>query len=417
MDIFVINGGKRLEGTIEVSGAKNAVLPLMAVALLSNGTSVIHNVPRLRDVFTMKKLMQMFGAQVAFENHTLTIDCSHITEYEAPYDLVKTMRASVYVLGPLLARFGKARVSLPGGCAWGPRPIDLHLFGLQALNAQLTLENGYINATADRLHGAEIIFSKSSVGATGNVLMAAVLADGETIICNAAKEPEIATLAETLNAMGAQIKGVGTTELRIKGVSSLRPMNTSVIPDRIETATYITAAAITGGKITVTRATPFHLTAVSEKLREAGVSVIESDDTITVEADSVIKPVNVRTDVYPGFPTDMQAQWIALMSIADGNSVVEDTIFVDRFTHVAELNRLGANISVDVNKASITGVQELNGAEVMSTDLRASASLIIAALRARGQSIVHRVYHIDRGYEAVEKKLQALGADIRREQE
>jgi UDP-N-acetylglucosamine 1-carboxyvinyltransferase len=285
MDIFVINGGKRLEGTIEVSGAKNAVLPLMAVALLSNGTSVIHNVPRLRDVFTMKKLMQMLGAQVAFENHILTIDCSHITEYEAPYDLVKTMRASVYVLGPLLARFGKARVSLPGGCAWGPRPIDLHLFGLQALNAQLTLENGYINATADRLHGAEIIFSKSSVGATGNVLMAAVLADGETIICNAAKEPEIATLAETLNAMGAQIKGVGTTELRIKGVSSLRPMNTSVIPDRIETATYITAAAITGGKITVTRATPFHLTAVSEKLREAGVSVIESDDTITVEAD------------------------------------------------------------------------------------------------------------------------------------
>jgi len=417
MDIFVINGGKRLEGTIEVSGAKNAVLPLMAVALLSNGTSVIHNVPRLRDVFTMKKLMQMFGAQVAFENHILTIDCSHITKYEAPYDLVKTMRASVYVLGPLLARFGKARVSLPGGCAWGPRPIDLHLFGLQALNAQLTLENGYINATADRLHGAEIIFSKSSVGATGNVLMAAVLADGETVICNAAKEPEIATLAETLNAMGAQIKGVGTTELRIKGVSSLRPMNTSVIPDRIETATYITAAAITGGKITVTRATPFHLTAVSEKLREAGVSVIESDDTITVEADSVIKPVNVRTDVYPGFPTDMQAQWIALMSIADGNSVVEDTIFVDRFTHVAELNRLGANISVDVNKAFITGVQELNGAEVMSTDLRASASLIIAALRARGQSIVHRVYHIDRGYEAVEKKLQALGADIRREQE
>lgn len=416
MDKFVINGGKPLEGTVNISGAKNAVLPAIAASLLAGGTSIISNVPQLRDVSTMCRLLRILGAQTAFEGNVLTIDTTNVNSFEAPYELVKTMRASVYVLGPLIARFGKARVSQPGGCAWGPRPIDLHLFGMRKLGATLTLDKGYINAAVNKLHGAEITFAKSSVGATGNVLMAAVMAEGETIIRNAAVEPEITSLTECLFGMGAHIEGIGTSTLKIRGVTSLKPLRVTVMPDRIEAGTFMAAGAITGGRIVLKNADPSHLSAVIEKLRTAGISV-ETGNDITVESDGNILPVDIRIDIYPGFPTDMQAQWIALMSVAKGNSVVEDTIFFDRFTHVGELNRLSADITVKTNKAYIKGVGELKGAQVMSTDLRASASLILAGLRAKNQTEIHRIYHIDRGYESIEKKLQALGADIRRVQE
>ena len=413
MDRFIIKGGKPLEGTVPISGAKNAVLPAMTAALLTDGTSVIRNVPHLKDVVTMCQLLRMLGAAVEFENETLTIDTSKVSNYEAPYDLVKTMRASVYVLGPLIARLGKARVSLPGGCSWGPRPIDLHLFGLEQLGAKLELNEGYIHAEADKLQGAEINFKKSSVGASGNVLMAAVTAEGKTVINNAAIEPEITFLVECLNSMGARIEGGGTSTLTIDGVSSLGSLDISVIPDRIEAGTFLLAGAISGGKITLDGADPSHLTVLLEKLELSGVDV-EFENGITLESDGHILPVDVQTDIYPGFPTDMQAQWIALMCIADGNSVVEDTIFYDRFTHVQELTRLGAEITVGMNEAIIRGVDQLLGAPVMSTDLRASACLILAGLRAKGTTEVHRIYHLDRGYESIEKKLQALGADIRR---
>ena len=413
MDRFIIKGGKPLEGTVPISGAKNAVLPAMTAALLTDGTSVIRNVPHLKDVVTMCQLLRMLGAAVEFENETLTIDTSKVSNYEAPYDLVKTMRASVYVLGPLIARLGKARVSLPGGCSWGPRPIDLHLFGLEQLGAKLELNEGYIHAEADKLQGSEINFKKSSVGASGNVLMAAVTAEGKTVIKNAAIEPEITFLVECLNSMGARIEGGGTSTLTIDGVSSLGSLDTSVIPDRIEAGTFLLACAISGGKITLEGADPSHLTVLLEKLELSGVDV-ECVNGITLESDGHILPVDVQTDIYPGFPTDMQAQWIALMCIADGNSVVEDTIFYDRFTHVQELTRLGAEITVGMNEAIIRGVDRLHGAQVMSTDLRASACLILAGLRAQGTTEVHRIYHLDRGYESIEKKLQALGADIRR---
>lgn len=413
MDRFIISGGNPLEGTVPISGAKNAVLPAMTAAMLTDSISVIKNVPNLKDVLTMCQMLRILGAAVEFENETLTIDTSNISNYEAPYDLVRTMRASVYVLGPLLARLGKARVSLPGGCSWGPRPIDLHLYGFEQLGAKLELNEGYIHAEADKLHGSEVVFKKSSVGATGNVLMAAVMAEGETVIKNAAIEPEITFLVDCLISMGARIEGGGTATLTIDGVSSLGALNTSVIPDRIEAGTFLTAVAISGGKISLTGADSSHLTVLLEKLELSGVNVA-IDDKITVESDGHILPVDVQTDIYPGFPTDMQAQWIALMCIADGNSVVEDTIFYDRFTHVQELTRLGAEITVGMNEATIRGVESLRGAPVMSTDLRASACLILAGLRAKGTTEVNRIYHLDRGYEAIEKKLQAVGADIRR---
>ncbi len=413
MDKFVIQGGKLLEGTVTVSGAKNAVLPAMAATILSNGIHVIKNVPDLRDVTTMSKLLRMLGASVVFENSVLTIDTSHIDNYEAPYELVKTMRASVYVLGPLLARFGKARVSLPGGCAWGPRPIDLHLSGFRKLGVDLTLDTGYINANVKVLQGNEIRFPTSSVGATGNILMGSVLAVGETVICNAAQEPEITALVDNLNSMGAQIDGSGTDTLRITGVSSLNPLHSVVIPDRIEAGTFLIACALAGGSVTLDNAEPAHMTAVTDALKEAGAH-IETAESLKIKSDGDINPVTIRTAIYPGFPTDMQAQWIALMTIAKGNSIVEDTIFYDRFTHVSELNRLGAHINVDMNKAHITGVKTLKGAQVMSTDLRASASLILAGLRAGGRTEVQRIYHIDRGYESIEHKLHELGADIKR---
>ncbi|KPK88365.1 UDP-N-acetylglucosamine 1-carboxyvinyltransferase [bacterium SM23_31] len=413
MDKFIINGGKPLEGTVYIGGAKNAVLPAIAASLLASGISTISNAPQLRDVSTMCHLLRSLGAQIVFKDGVLTIDTANVNSFEAPYDIVKTMRASVYVLGPLIARFGKVLVSLPGGCAWGPRPIDLHLFGIKKLGAAISLDKGYINAAADTLHGAEIAFAKSSVGATGNVLMAAVTAKGKTVIRNAAVEPEITSLTENLVKMGAHIEGIGTSSLKISGVTSLEPLHTTVIPDRIEAGTFMAAGAIAGGKIILKNAEPSHLSAVIEKMRAAGISVKVGEEII-VESDGNILPADVLTDIYPGFPTDLQAQWIALMSVAKGNTVVEDTIFFDRFTHVAELNRLGADINVEANKAYIKGVDELKGAHVMSTDLRASASLILAGLRAKNQTEVHRIYHIDRGYESIEKKLQALGASIRR---
>ena len=416
MDKFVINGGNELNGTIRVSGAKNAVLPLMAAALLAEGKSVIRNVPDLRDTRTMAKLLSIIGADVVFENGVMEIDASGANNPEAPYELVKTMRASFYVLGPLTARFGRARISLPGGCAWGPRPVDLHLKGMEALGAKVTLDDGYINTKADRLKGATIKLAVSSVGATGNLLMAAATADGETVIENAAMEPEIVCLTDFLNRMGADISGRGTDMLRIKGVDRLQAVNMDVIPDRIEAGTYLVVAAAVGGDVTVDGAEPEHLKAIMDELKESGANVDIDGKKISVSSEGRLKATDVSTEVYPGYPTDMQAQWIALMSTASGKSVVTDTIYKDRFTHVAELVRLGVDVTLKGNSALVRGVKNLKGAPVMSTDIRASASLIIAGLMAEGRTDLHRIYHIDRGYDNIEKKLQGIGADISREE-
>ena len=417
MDKLVIVGGHRLKGTVRVGGSKNAVLPIMTGALLAGGNYRISNVPRLRDVRTMSELLQIVGAEVSLKGHVLTIDTRDCKTFEAPYDLVKTMRASIYVLGPLVSRFGYGKVSLPGGCAWGPRPVNLHIEGLRKLGAQIEIEQGYIIAKAKRLRGAHIAFDVPSVGATGNLLLAAVLASGTTVLENAAKEPEITALTRFLQEMGAHIQGVGTERLEIEGVDSLHPANVTVIPDRIEAGTFLVAGYITGGDIRLEGTNPKHLTAVLSKIRDSGGLVETGEDWIAIRSMGKIDPMDVTTAVYPGFPTDMQAQWMALMSIAKGSSVVTDTIFLDRFAHVAELQRLGANIILDQNVAVIKGVDHLSGAPVMSTDLRASASLILAGLVARGRTDISRVYHIDRGYERIEEKLQGLGAEIRREQE
>ncbi len=411
---LVLHGGKKLSGRVSISGSKNATLPLMAATLLARGHYTIENIPVLRDINTMKQLLESIGVQVNFENHRMRIDSTDYGELEAPYELVKKMRASIYVLGPLLAQNGYAKVSLPGGCAWGPRPVNFHLDGLRKMGATLTLTQGYIEARAKRLKGATITFDIPSVGATGNLMMAATLAEGQTIIENAAMEPEIANLAEFLNAMGARISGIGTNRLCIEGVRNLSPANGTVIPDRIEAGTFLVAGAITQGDVCVEQVRPEHVTAILSKLEDAGFAVEIKGDTIRLVADTRAKAVNVSTAVYPGFPTDMQAQWMALMSVAEGTSVITDTIYLDRFAHVPELARLGANIHLDANVATVHGVAELQGATVMSTDLRASASLILAGLVAKGRTDVLRIYHIDRGYEAIEKKLQALGADIRR---
>lgn len=414
MDKFVIYGEKPLVGEIDISGSKNAALPIMAATLLTSGKFKIDNIPQLRDVRTMAHLLRVIGVKVEIKNHAVFIDTTQADFPEAPYELVKTMRASIYVLGPLLARFGNARVSLPGGCAWGPRPVDLHIKGIEKLGAKIQFDRGYINASRTKLTGNKIYFDVSSVGATGNVMMAAVLSEGETLIENAASEPEIEDLGYFLQKMGARIEGLGTKFLRISGVPGLHPSNYRVIPDRIETATFITAGLITKGNITLNKCQPDHLKEVLDKFIDTGVELKIDKDRIEVKNNDKIKPVNITTAVYPGFPTDMQAQWIALMSLANGSSVVTDTIFADRFTHVPELNRLGAKIVLKSNSAFIQGVKKLDGAPVMSTDLRASASLVIAALAAKGRSDIHRVYHIDRGYEKIETKLQKLGAEIKR---
>ncbi len=414
MDKFIIRGGHRLRGAVTISGAKNASLALMPAALLASGTSRLENTPRLRDITTMSTLLETMGVTVRHPGTTIELDTSDIRSHEAPYDLVKKMRASFYVLGPLLGRFGHAKVSYPGGCAWGPRPVDLHLKAMEALGAEIHIEAGYVVAKADRLRGADISFDISSVGATGNALMAAVLAKGTTVIRNAATEPEITQLAQFLTRMGAHIDGIGSNCLVIEGVDELHAADDTNIPDRIEAGTYLAAAAATGGEVTLHRVDPSQLTGVLAKLRAAGCEVETAENSVTLRAPDRLESVNVTTAIYPGFPTDMQAQWMSMMAVARGSAVVTDTVYFDRFNHVPELQRLGAHIDVTKNTAVIHGVEALTGATVMSTDLRASASLIIAGLVAAGSTEVLRVYHIDRGYEAIELKLRDLGADIQR---
>ncbi|MBN1448941.1 MAG: UDP-N-acetylglucosamine 1-carboxyvinyltransferase [Bacteroidetes bacterium] len=414
MDKFIIRGGNRLSGSVTISGAKNASLALMPATLLAGGSCRLENTPRLRDISTMSTLLETMGVVIRHPGTTLELDTANITSFEAPYQMVKKMRASFYVLGPLLGRYGQARVSYPGGCAWGPRPVDLHLKALEALGAEIEIEAGYVVARAPRLEGCDFTFDVSSVGATGNTLMAAVLAKGTTVLRNAAVEPEITQLAHFLVRMGARIEGIGTHVLTIEGVDDLHPADDTNIPDRIEAGTFLAAAAIAGGSVTLERVDPDHLSTVLARFRDAGCSVDTETDRIHIHSDGCLQPVSVTTDIYPGFPTDMQAQWMAMMTVAPGRSIVTDTVYHDRFNHVPELQRLGARIEVNGNSAVIHGSDRLTGATVMSTDLRASASLIIAGLIADGTTEVLRVYHIDRGYEAIELKLRNLGADIQR---
>ena len=414
MDKLVIQGGRALEGAVRISGSKNAALPVMAATLLVPGVHRLRNVPRLRDTQTFARVLELLGARVAFEDNLLTIDTSSVNSVEAPYELVKTMRASIYVLAPLLARFGRARVSLPGGCAWGPRPVNLHLAGLEAMGAALAIEHGYIVGNGVKLKGATIGFDVVSVGATAHLMMAAALAEGTTVLENAALEPDVTVLGEVLVGCGAKIEGLGTRRLTIRGVSSLKPVDTAIIPDRIEAATFAAAAAMTDGRIRLEGVVPDHFEATLRKLQEAGCAIERQKDAVVVAGAKRPQPVNVVTQPFPGFPTDMQAQMIAVCAVAAGTSVIEDTIYMDRFTHVPELSRMGAQIELKGNVAVVKGVELLSGAQVMATDLRASACLVIAALAAQGETTVDRIYHLDRGYEALEKKLGTLGATIRR---
>ena len=423
MDRLVVTGGRRLDGTVEISGAKNAALPILAACLLTSDTLSIANLPALRDVGTMLKLLERMGTRVDRADAEVALTADAITDLEASYDLVKTMRASILVLGPMLARFGEARVSLPGGCAIGTRPVDQHIKGLQAMGATITVEQGYLIArtgrAGGRLKGARIVTDMVTVTGTENLLMAATLADGTTVIENAAREPEVVDLAEVLVAMGARIAGAGTDRLTIEGVERLHGARHAVMPDRIETGTFLCAAAATvsrhGGEVVVRGARPRTLDAVLDKLREAGVALDCDADAIRVRANGhALVGANVRTSEYPAFPTDMQAQFMALDCIADGTNRVTETIFENRFMHVQELSRLGASIEIEGNTAIVTGVPRLSGATVMATDLRASAGLVIAALVADGETTIDRIYHLDRGYQAMETKLTALGATIRR---
>lgn len=414
MDKFIIEGGKRLEGRVRISGSKNAALPVLVSSLLADGWSTYHNIPDLADIRTIKKLLANHGAQMEGQGETLRINGGNIVSCEAPYDLVRTMRASVLVLGPLVARMGQARVSLPGGCAIGARPVNLHLKALAAMGAEIELKEGYVEAKAKRLKGATIHFDISTVGGTENIMMAAALAKGTTRLENAAKEPEVVNLADTLIAMGAKIKGAGTDVITIEGIDSLRPCEVTVIPDRIEAGTFMIAAAITGGDVILEGCDANHLEALIMKLKEAGIAISTVEGGLRVQGAAEIKSVDVKTLPYPGFPTDLQAQIMALMSVANGSSLITETIFENRFMHVAELRRLGASISVEGHNAVVKGVKRLKGAPVMATDLRASASLVVAGLVAEGKTALSRVYHIDRGYQSIEKKLTALGASIKR---
>jgi UDP-N-acetylglucosamine 1-carboxyvinyltransferase len=415
MERFIIEGTRNLEGTLSVSGAKNAILPVMASCLLAPGRSVLHNVPNLIDLKSMAHLLRYLGARVEYDNGIMAIDASAVNQHEAPYELVSKMRASIYVLGPLLARLGEAKVSFPGGCAIGTRPVDLHLKAMEALGAKVSIEHGYIHAIAEKLTGADIHFEKSSVGATINALMAAVFASGTTRMFNAAMEPEVDTTIDLLNKMGADINGKGSTTLIIHGVETLAPAEMSMIPDRIEAGTFLIAGALSRNPITVENCEPEHLTILLEKLRAAGCELHIQDRSIKVIPPARIKPVNILTLPYPGFPTDLQAQFTVLMALADGASFVEDTIFPDRFMHIAELNRLQANIRMERNVAAIKGVGALSGAEVMATDLRASAALVLAGMIAEGTTTIARIYHIDRGYDRIEERLNSIGARITRE--
>jgi len=413
---FIIRGGKKLSGEVEISGAKNALLGLLPATILANGEYTFYNSPELLDAFSMIKLLTNMGEEIDFKDHTIKVKNDGIKILEAPYEYVKKMRASIYVLGPMLARYGYAKVSMPGGCAWGPRPINLHIEAIQKLGANVEIDQGYIIAKAEKLRGTKIIFNIPSVGATVNTMMASVFAKGTTLISNAAIEPEVTAVAEFLNKMGAKISGIGTKFLEIEGVDELHSADETIIPDRIEAGTLLVAGAITQGNVRINKCRPDHLDAILIKLNDAGFEVITGEDFVELKSGDKILPVNVETEVYPGFPTDMQAQWISLMSIADGASEVTDNIYLDRFNHVPELNRLGANIIVKGNTAFIKGVKKLKGAKVMSTDLRASASLVLAGLVAEGTTEVLRIYHLDRGYEKIENKLKALGADIERVQ-
>ena len=415
MDKLIIKGGKRLKGEVEISGAKNAALPVIAAALLAPGEHTISRVPDLRDIKTMGRLLENMGAEFHYEPHKAVIATDKIRNLEAPYELVKEMRASVLVLGPMLARFGRAKVSLPGGCAIGARPINLHLMGLEKMGAKIELESGYVMASAKRLKGAVIYFNISTVTGTENLMMAASLAKGVTVLENAAREPEVVDLANALTAMGAKIKGAGESIIEIEGVDELMPLTHKVIPDRIETGTFMAIAGITGGDITIRGCMPEHVQAFLIKLKAAGLKVEETADGVRAVGPARLKAVDIKTAPYPGFPTDMQAQFMALMSKAQGASIITETIFENRFMHVAELRRMGADISFKGSTATVRGVRKLKGANVMATDLRASASLVVAALGAEGETTIHRVYHLDRGYEKIEEKLAILGADVRRE--
>jgi len=416
MDKIIIQGGLTLSGTIEASGAKNAALPLLAAAILVDGPVVYRRIPHLRDISTMMTLLAWQGADVAYDDqHCLHVDTRNADKSEAPYELVKTMRASSLVLGPLLARFGHAKVSLPGGCAIGARPIDMHLKGLEAMGASIEVEQGDIIATVNgRLQGAHIVFDQVTVTGTENLMMAAVLARGVTILDNAAREPEIVNLAESLRALGANIEGEGNNRIVIQGVDRLDGGEMTTIADRIETATYLAAGLITGGDVTVTDVDPLMLEAFLARVKETGGMVETGDDFIRCKAQGRLKAVDIHTLPHPGFPTDLQAQFMALMTLADGTSVVKETIFENRFMHVQELARMGANIRLDGNTAIVTGCERLSAAPVMATDLRASASLVLAGLAAEGETVISRVYHIDRGYERIEEKLSKLGARIER---
>lgn len=417
MDKLLIRGGRRLEGEVAISGAKNAALPELCAALLTAEPVTLSNVPRLQDVSTTLKLLRNMGAKAErseAQPDVVSLDASEVTSPEAPYDLVKTMRASILVLGPLLARFGEATVSLPGGCAIGSRPVDQHIKGLQAMGADIRVEHGYILAKAKRLKGARITTDMVTVTGTENLLMAATLAEGETVLENAAQEPEIPDLAELLIAMGARIEGHGTSRIRIQGVERLHGASHRIVPDRIETGTFLCAVAAAGGDVILRDARADHLDAVIDKLREAGVSIEAGSGWIRVKGTGRPKAVSFRTSEYPAFPTDMQAQFMALNCIAEGASKVTETIFENRFMHVNELVRLGANIVVDGHTAVVQGVEKLSGAIVMATDLRASASLVIAGLVAQGETVVDRIYHLDRGYDRMEAKLRGIGADIER---
>jgi UDP-N-acetylglucosamine 1-carboxyvinyltransferase len=415
MDKIRVAGGRPLEGTVRISGAKNASLPDLCAALLTDQPVVLGNVPEVRDIRTMGRVLSALGADVEFRvGGTVEVRARKLTSVEAPYDLVKTMRASVLVLGPVLAREGRARVSLPGGCAIGARPINLHLLALEKMGARVTVEHGYVEARAERLRGARIGFEGVTVTGTENIMMAACCSEGETVLENAACEPEVVDLAQLLVRMGARIEGAGTSTIRVEGVSSLRGAEHVVVPDRIEAGTYLAACAIAGGEIEVRNCHPPHLKAVVEKFRETGVRIEEGPDNLRVRALRTLRTANVDTLPHPGFPTDMQAQYMALMTQASGVSTITETIFENRFMHVAELQRMGASVRTDGRTAIVTGPTPLSGAQVMATDLRASACLVLAALAASGETIVDRVYHLDRGYYRIDEKLRGLGADIER---
>ena len=416
MDKLLITGGQRLSGDVRISGAKNAALPILAATLLAEEPVTVGNVPHLQDVTTTIRLLGHMGAQITVDDRMqVEVDASRITSFEAPYELVKTMRASILVLGPTLSRFGEAVVSLPGGCAIGARPVNFHIEGMRAMGAEIEVRNGFVHAKADRLKGARLVMEMVTVTGTENLMMAATLADGETVIENAAREPEVADLANFLNAMGAKISGAGTDTIVIEGVDALNGTTYNVMPDRIETGTFLVAAAVTRGSVRTRDTDPKSLDAVLSKLRDAGAIIETGDDWISLDMEGR-RPgaVDVHTDPYPAFPTDMQAQFCALNAVAEGVGVVTETVFENRFMHVPELQRMGADIRLEGHTAIVTGIEELNGAPVMATDLRASASLVIAGLVADRDTLVDRIYHVDRGYQNIEEKLSGLGAQIRR---